>query len=57
MTLLKDCASRELIYRNDEGNEVTRLPFPPQQARSEAPERVLLARCRMKRRRLAPPFS
>jgi hypothetical protein len=33
-----------LIFRNDKGNEVKRLPFPPQAARTEAPELVLLAR-------------
>lgn len=38
-----DFATRELVYRNDKGNEVKRLPFPPPQARSEVPERIVLA--------------
>lgn len=38
-----DFASRELIYRNDKGNEVKRLPFPPQVACSEAPGLAMLA--------------
>lgn len=39
-----DFATRELIYRNDKGNEVKRLPFPPRQASSETTDLVLLAR-------------
>jgi hypothetical protein len=39
-----DFATRELVYRDSKGNETRRLPFPPQAARSEAPELVLLAR-------------
>jgi len=37
-----DFATRELIYRNDKGNEVKRLPFPPMATRSEGPELILL---------------
>jgi hypothetical protein len=36
-------ASHELIYRNDKGNEVKRLPFPPQSAQGEAPAAVMAA--------------
>jgi hypothetical protein len=39
-----DFSTRELIYRNNKGNEVKRLPFPPQAARSGAPSLVVLAR-------------
>ncbi|MDP1644852.1 MAG: hypothetical protein Q8L71_05040 [Thiobacillus sp.] len=39
-----DFSTRELIYRNDKGNEVKRMPFPPQAACCEAPELVMLAR-------------
>jgi len=38
-----DFATHELIYRNDKGNEVKRLPFPPRAARSQGPELILLA--------------
>ena len=38
-----DFSSRQLIYRNDKGNEVKRLPFPPPQARSESLEPIRLA--------------
>lgn len=38
-----DFATHELIYRNDKGNEVKRLPFPPRPARSQGPELILLA--------------
>lgn len=38
-----DFASRELIYRNDKGNEVKRLPFPPQSAHDQAAGLILLA--------------
>ena len=37
-----DFATRELIYRNDKGNEVRRVPFPPQAERSERQELILL---------------
>ena len=37
-----DFSSRELIYRNDKGNEVKRLPFPPAAKRSEARQPVML---------------
>lgn len=30
-----DFATRQLIYRNAQGNEVKRLPFPPRAERSE----------------------
>ncbi len=33
-----DFATRELIYRNERGNEVERLPFPPQAAAGDEPE-------------------
>ena len=36
-------ASHELIYRNDKGNEMKRLPFPPQSAQGEAPAPVIAA--------------
>ena len=39
-----DFATRELVFRNDRGNETRRQPFPPPPAPSEAPELVLLAR-------------
>ena len=38
-----DFATRELIYRNDKGNEVKRLPFPPRADRGESRELVRLA--------------
>lgn len=38
-----DFSSRQLIYRNDKGNEVKRLPFPPQEDRSESREPIRLA--------------
>jgi len=38
-----DFATHELIYRNDKGNEVKRLPFPPRAAGCEGPELLLLA--------------
>lgn len=38
-----DFSTRELIYRNDKGNEVKRQPFPPKAARSESAELILLA--------------
>ncbi|HBU29492.1 MAG: hypothetical protein A2X71_09940 [Thiobacillus sp. GWE1_62_9] len=38
-----DFASRQLIYRNDKGNEVKRRPFPPPQACSERLEPIRLA--------------
>jgi hypothetical protein len=37
-----DFSTHELIYRNEKGNEVKRLPFPPGAARSESPELILL---------------
>jgi hypothetical protein len=39
-----DFSTRELIYRNDKGNEVRRLSFPPQTTHSEVPELVMQAR-------------
>lgn len=33
-----DFSTRELIYRNDKGNEVKRLPFPPRAEREKVPE-------------------
>lgn len=38
-----DFATGELIYRNDKGNEVKRLPFPPAAARSEIREPAMMA--------------
>ena len=38
-----DFATRELIYRNDKGNEVKRVPFPPRATRSETRGLVMLA--------------
>ena len=39
-----DFATRELIYRNDKGNEVKRLPFPPLSERySESLAPIMLA--------------
>ena len=38
-----DFATRELIYRNDKGNEVKRLPFPPVAERTEIRQPVMLA--------------
>lgn len=37
-----DFATRELVYRNDRGNEVKRQPFPPRAKRSERNIPVLL---------------
>lgn len=37
-----DFSTRQLIYRNDKGNEVKRLPFPPQAARRERRGPVML---------------
>ncbi len=39
-----DFSTRELIYRNDKGNEVRRLSFPPQTTHSRVPELVMQAR-------------
>ncbi len=39
-----DFSTRELIYRNDKGNEVKRLPFPPLAERSEIRMPAMLAR-------------
>lgn len=38
-----DFATRQLIYRNDKGNEVKRLPFPPQAAPGGSFEPIRLA--------------
>lgn len=38
-----DFSTRELIYRNDKGNEVKRQPFPPKPACSKSAELILLA--------------
>ena len=38
-----DFASRQLIYRNEQGNEVKRLPFPPRAERRERRAPVMLA--------------
>ncbi|MGE5318738.1 MAG: hypothetical protein ACM3KD_01025 [Hyphomicrobiaceae bacterium] len=38
-----DFSTRQLIHRDDKGNEVKRLPFPPQAERSERRKPVLLA--------------
>lgn len=38
-----DFATRQLIYRNEQGNEVKRLPFPPRAERSERRVPILLA--------------
>ncbi|MBN8765125.1 MAG: hypothetical protein ABT22_07435 [Thiobacillus sp. SCN 64-317] len=38
-----DFATRQLIYRNAQGNEVKRLPFPPRVERSERRAPVMLA--------------
>jgi len=38
-----DFSTRQLIYRNEKGNEVKRLPFPPRPERSERRGPVLLA--------------
>lgn len=38
-----DFSTRQLIYRNEQGNEVKRLPFPPQAAQRERWEPILLA--------------
>jgi hypothetical protein len=37
-----DFSTRELIYRNDKGNEVKRLPFPPQAEHSDGQEPIML---------------
>ncbi len=38
-----DFATRELIYRNDKGNEVKRVPFPPVAERREIRQPAMLA--------------
>lgn len=38
-----DFATGELITRNDRGNEVERVPFPPHTARRETPELAVMA--------------
>lgn len=38
-----DFATQELVYRNDTGNEVRRVPFSPQADRMDEPQLVLLA--------------
>lgn len=38
-----DFSKRQLVYRNDQGNEAKRLPFPPQAEHSENPGPVRLA--------------
>ena len=38
-----DFSTRELIYRNDKGNEVKRVPFPPHEAPGDSPEPLRLA--------------
>jgi hypothetical protein len=37
-----DFSTRQLVYRNDQGNEVKRQPFPPRAERSERWEPVML---------------